>query len=135
MGLVHAEIELINGHDLANARRYVIGEEEIRRITVSALVDSGSFYTAINENIQEYLQLPLVGKAHQELADGTIVEVKIVSGLVIKFQDREMMIEAVLLPGNSEVLLGVLPMEGLDLIIDPKRQELVTRRPELIHRL
>lgn len=135
MGLVHAEIELTNGNDLANARRHLIGEDEIRSITVTALVDSGSFYTAINENIQEILQLPLVRKDRQVLADGTVIEIDIVAPLQIKFRGRQMMFEAVLLPGNSEVLLGVLSMETLDLIIDPKSQELVTRRPELLHRL
>lgn len=135
MGLVHAEIELINGYDFASARKHLIGEEEIRKITVKALVNSGSFYTAINENIQEYLQLPIVRKERQVLADGTVLEMDLIGPLQIKFQNREMMIEAVLLPGNSEVLLGVLPMEALDLIIDPKRQELVTRTPERLHRL
>jgi hypothetical protein len=28
------------------------------------------------------------------------------------------------LPGDSEVLLGVIPMEEMDVQIDPKRQEL-----------
>lgn len=33
MGLIYAEIELINGEDLALARRYYIGEDEIIAIT------------------------------------------------------------------------------------------------------
>jgi clan AA aspartic protease len=135
MGLVHAEIELTNANDVGNAKKHIIGEEEIRRITVSALVDSGSFHTAINENIQEYLQLPIVRKERKELADGTIVEFDIVSPLNIKFRDREITTSAVLLPGNSEVLLGVLPMEYMELLIDPHRQELVTRRPEWLLRI
>jgi hypothetical protein len=42
MGLVYAEIELINGGDLEMARRHIIGEEEVKRMTVTALVDTGS---------------------------------------------------------------------------------------------
>ncbi|MEJ7680565.1 MAG: hypothetical protein WKG06_22475 [Segetibacter sp.] len=66
MGLIYAEIELINGDDLALVRRYIIGEEEVKRMRVNALVDPGSFMMAINENIQEQLQLPVVEtrKAH-----------------------------------------------------------------------
>jgi predicted aspartyl protease len=60
MGLVYAEIELINGDDLAMARRNVIGEDEIKRMLVNALVDTGSYMLCINESIQEQLQLPVV---------------------------------------------------------------------------
>jgi hypothetical protein len=52
MGLVHAEIELINAGDIALARRYYIGEEEIRSIRVTGLVDRGSYMLCINESIQ-----------------------------------------------------------------------------------
>ena len=58
MGYVYSEIELINGADFNDAKRYRIGEEEIRRTRVTMLVDSGSYLMAINENIQEYLDLP-----------------------------------------------------------------------------
>jgi hypothetical protein len=40
MGLVYADIELINAGDLEMARRYVIGEEEVKRMTVNILVES-----------------------------------------------------------------------------------------------
>jgi RHS repeat-associated protein len=41
MGLVYADIELINGGDVEMARRHIIGEEEIKRQTVNMLVDNG----------------------------------------------------------------------------------------------
>ena len=62
MGLVYAEIEIINGEYIALAQRHVIGEEEIKRITVNALVDIGSYMLAINESIQEELRLPILEK-------------------------------------------------------------------------
>lgn len=135
MGLVHAEIEFINALDIVLAKKHQIDEEEIKRITVRALVDSGSFDTAINENIQEYLQLPVVQKAKCELADGSRLTLDVVGSLVIKFGDRDVTTNAVVLPGNSEVLLGVIPMEYMDLLIDPSRQELVYRLPEKIFRI
>lgn len=60
MGLVYAEIKLINGDDLALVRRKVMDEDEVKRMRVSALVDTGSLMLAINENIQEQLQLAVV---------------------------------------------------------------------------
>lgn len=29
------------------------------------------------------------------------------------------------LPGNSEILLGSIPMEDMDVLIDPKQQKLI----------
>ena len=40
MGLVYAEIELINGDDLAMVRRHKMDADEVRRMTVSSLVDT-----------------------------------------------------------------------------------------------
>ena len=59
MGLVYAEITLINGEDLILAKRNIIGEDEIKQMTVNMLVDSGAYMMAINETIQEQLQLPV----------------------------------------------------------------------------
>ncbi len=53
MGLVYADIELINGADLVLAKRNFIGEEEVKRMMISALVDTGIYYLCINETIQE----------------------------------------------------------------------------------
>lgn len=51
MGLVSAEIELINAEDLVLARRDIIGEEEVKRMPVTMLVDSGANFLCINETI------------------------------------------------------------------------------------
>jgi hypothetical protein len=50
---------LINGEDLIIAKRNIIGEDEIKHTTVSMLADSGAYIMAINETVQEQLQLPV----------------------------------------------------------------------------
>ena len=62
MGLVYADIELINGEELVLAKRNIIGREEIKRMMVNILVDSGAYYLCINETIQEQLDLPFIEK-------------------------------------------------------------------------
>ena len=62
MGLVYAEIEIINGEDLSLSKRNVLDRDDVRSIRINALVDSGSYMLAINESIQEQLQLPVVEK-------------------------------------------------------------------------
>ncbi|MFN4286322.1 MAG: hypothetical protein ACK4E8_10205 [Lacibacter sp.] len=52
MGMVYADIELINADDLALARRNILNKDEVKKMTVKMLVDSGSYMMAINETIQ-----------------------------------------------------------------------------------
>jgi clan AA aspartic protease len=125
MGMIYADIELINGEDLAFARRCVIDKDEVKRIKVSALVDTGAFMLAINENIQEYLQLPVVGKKRAQLANGDVVECDVVAPVELRFKNRETTCRAMVLPGDSEPLLGAIPLEDMDVLIHPLRQELI----------
>jgi len=125
MGLVYAEIELINGDDLALARRGIIAVDEVKRMKVSALVDSGSYMLAINENIQEQLQLPVVEKRKAQLANGEIVECEVVAPVELRFKNRQTTCRAMVLPGDAEPLLGAIPLEDMDVLIDPLRQQLI----------
>lgn len=125
MGLVYAELELINGDDLALARRHVIGEDEIKRMKINALVDTGSYMLAINENIQEQLQFPVMEKRKAQLANGHIVECDVVGPVELRFKNRQTTCRAMVLPDDSEPLLGAIPLEDMDVIIHPLRQELI----------
>src|SRR5690349_15857622 len=133
MGPVYAEIELINGVDIALARKHHIGYEDVKKITVTALVNSGSYKLMINENIKEYLQLPAVGKAKVQLATGEIIECDVVSFVELRFKNRETTCRAIVLPGDAEVLMGSIPLQDLDVLIDPVRQELIVHpdRPDM----
>jgi clan AA aspartic protease len=125
MGLIYAEIELINGYDLENARRNIIGEDEVKRMHVNALVDSGALMLCINESIQEQLQFPVDEKRKAETSDGRIVECDVVKGVELRFKNRKTTCRAMVLPGNSEPLLGAIPLEDMDVLIHPQRQELI----------
>jgi hypothetical protein len=126
MGLTYAEIELINGVDKGLVRQHRLDQDEVRRIWVIALVDSGALHMAINENIQEILQLPVVGKKRSQLANGQIVESDIVGPLEVHFKEHVSHCKALVMPGDSEPLLGAIPMEDMSVIIDPQRRELIT---------
>ena len=125
MGLVYADIELINGGDIEMARRYIIGEEEIKRMSLNVLVDTGNYMLCINKSIQEQLQFPVVEKRKAQLANSEIVECDVVSMVEVKFKNRRTMCNAMVLPGDSEPLLGTIPMEDMDVLIHPLRQELI----------
>jgi clan AA aspartic protease len=89
------------------------------------LVDSGAYMMAINETIQEQLQLPFKEKRKSVMADGSIVEHDVVGPIEIKFKNRTAVCNAVVLQGDNEPLLGAIPMEEMDVLIHPLRQELI----------
>ena len=125
MGLIYAEIELINGEDIVLARRNYIGEDEIKSMRVNMLVDTGSVYMCINENIQVQLQLPVIEQRKGQLANGHIVEYDVVGPIEVKFKNRRCTVNAMVLPGDNEPLLGAIPLEDMDVIVHPHRQELI----------
>jgi clan AA aspartic protease len=106
MGLVYAEIELINGEDLVLVRNKFKGEDEIKRMRVNMLVDTGSIYMCINENIQEQLQLPVIEQRKGQLTDDHIVEYDVVGPVEVKFKNRRCSVNAMVLPGIMNPYLG-----------------------------
>ncbi|HMS69383.1 MAG TPA: aspartyl protease family protein [Saprospiraceae bacterium] len=125
MGLVYAEIELINGGDLELARRNMLDPEDIKKMSVEMIVDSGSNYMCINETVKEQLDLSVIEKRKGQLANGQIVEYDVVGTIEVKFKNRRCHVDAMVLPGDSEMLLGAIPMEDMDVLIHPLKQELV----------
>ena len=125
MGLVYAEIELIRGDDLALYRHGIITEDQIKRLKVSALVDSSAYMLAINEHIKEQLDLPVLEEQVVRLLDESELRVNMVGPLEIRFENRRTTVRAMVLPGDAEVLLGSIPMEDMDVLVDPKQQRLV----------
>jgi clan AA aspartic protease len=125
MGLVYANITLINGGDLEMAKRHIIGEEEVKKLEVSMMVDSGAYMMAINETIQAQLDLRFIEKRKAILADGSVQEYDVVGPIHVKFENRTAICSAMVLHGDSEPLLGAIPMEEMDVLIHPRRQELI----------
>ncbi|RYY61660.1 MAG: clan AA aspartic protease [Chitinophagaceae bacterium] len=137
MGLVYADIDLANGEELLLVRRNIIDRDEVKRLSTNMLVDSGSLYMCINEHMQELLQLPWLRKHWAQLADGQRQEYDLVGPVEVRFKNRVCHASALVLPGDSEPLLGVLPMEEMDVLVHPQRQELIVHpdHPEALARL
>ena len=125
MGLVYADIELINALDAGNAKKNIIGQDEIKRLKLNMLVDSGAYMMAINETIQSQLELDFVEKRKVQVADSRVVEYDVVGPVLVKFANRQAMCNAFVLPGDSEPLLGAIPIGEMDVLIHPQRQQLI----------
>lgn len=123
MGLVHAELELCNAMDVALLRRQKIDSKEVRRIVVTALVDSGAYMMVIPEKVRLQLGLEIIGYELAELANGKQEKVGICEPIEIHFENRKATVDALVI--GEEVLLGAIPMEAMDVLIHPKLQKLI----------
>lgn len=92
---------------------------------INTLVDSGAYMMAINETIQAQLDLAFVENRKVQLASGEVVQCPVADPLMVKFANRTATCSAFVLPGESEPLLGAIPMEEMDVLIHPQRQELI----------
>jgi len=124
MGLVHTEIVLKNAWDITNARHGIIAESEIRQTNVTAMVDTGAATLVINEAIRQQLGLAVEDTYKAELADGSVQTYSLTESVQIQWKDRKAACQAVVVPNANDVLLGAIPLEAMDLIINPLKQEL-----------
>jgi len=122
MGLITAQIELTNGRDLILLKEAIIKKEDVHRANVTALVDTGAYLLCINEHLKAQLDLPKFDEISVEFADSTIRRMERVGPIELRFENRKTLTTAVVLPGDSEVLLGSIPLEDLDIVINPKTE-------------
>jgi clan AA aspartic protease len=125
MGEVRTEVTLVNIGDAIKARDGLIPESEVRRLTVNAVVDTGAWTMVINEKTREKLGLLVEETSETTVAGGLKIPSQITEPVRVYWKDRRTTCEAVVLPGEEDVLLGAYPLEGMDLTINPKRQEVV----------
>jgi clan AA aspartic protease len=116
MGYIHAKVRL------GNPRR-----EGSRALEVPALVDTGSNYLCLPAATVAELGLEADTTRIVTTADGTNHECRYVGPLEVRFEDRVCYVGALEL--GDEVLLGAIPMEDMDLVLNPSRQA-VTVNPD-----
>ena len=124
MGFVHAEITLKNVEDVFKAKSGLIKDHEIRQATVMAMVDTGAITLVINEKLRLQLGLGIQGERQATLANDAKETVKIAEPVVVHWKNRDMVCRPLVISGDGEILLGVIPLEDMDLMIDPVRQVL-----------
>jgi len=124
MGEVSAEITLKNAADLVRVSDGNITEQNVRSITVTALVDTGATTLVISENLRQKLGLAVVGSRTVTLAGGSKTSCGIAEPVQICWKDRTSLLRPWIVPDEDEVLLGVLPLEEMDLIVDPVNRSL-----------
>lgn len=125
MGKVFATIEVINAGDEFNARRGKTAPASIRKIELNSLVDTGATMLVLAPEHITALGLEQTRVARSRNADGTVRDRRIFGPVTVKFGQRTMQTEAAEGAQGIPTLLGQIPLEGLDLLVDSKNQCLI----------
>jgi predicted aspartyl protease len=125
MSTFYTEITLENPVDAGNARRGIIEKSAVRRLTVSALVDTGAWTLVINEETRAKLGLDILYTDTSEVANGATATGSVTEAVNIYWKDRQTACNAFVLANETKVLFGALPLEGMDLMVNPKAEEIV----------
>jgi len=126
MGKVYAEITLKNALDVGSAKQGFIKEEQVRSAVVTAMVDTGATMgMVISEELCQQLGLGISRMREVRLANNQTEVAKVTDPVEVHWKDRDYIGNAWVIPGLSEPLMGLLPLEYMDLIVDPVNQTLV----------
>ena len=111
MGLVNADLKLSNP------------ARDVQPLHVRSLVDTGAMNLCIPEHVAVQLGLVELFKREVTIADGSTRLVPYVGPVAIEFENRGCVTGALVL--GDEVLLGVVPMEDMDVLVSPATQTLI----------
>jgi len=111
MGLTYADIEVENLFTK-------------RSLPIKALVDSGAVFLSVPEHVAVQLGFDTEEVVTREvvLANGHRQAVPMIGPMRVRFADRHCDLSALVL--GDEPLLGAVPMEMMDLILNPATQSL-----------
>jgi clan AA aspartic protease len=125
MGLVYTDITLENARDVGNAKRGIIKEQEVRRMPITAMVDTGAWNLVINEATRAQLGLDIVKETKAVTAGGKTEPCGITEAVTVRWRDRFVDCNAVVLRAEENVLLGAFPLKGMDLMVHPRLETVV----------
>jgi predicted aspartyl protease len=123
MGKVMTPIRLTNSHDRQRALDGELDAASVRTIELEALVDTGATMLVIPSDAALLLGVPFEGTRNVRMANGERHAIPWIAGLRLELCGREMTCDALVMPTGTTALIGQIPLEALDLIVDPKNRE------------
>ena len=125
MGRVLTEATIENLEDLWAVKRGLLPPEQVRRIVVAdALVDTGATLLSMPTRLIQQLGL---GKTSSKRVTSSIglAEAAVYDAVRLTIQGRTCTMDVMEVPDSVPVLIGQLPLEHLDLVVDLRNRALV----------
>jgi clan AA aspartic protease len=119
------KVKLTNRENALLARRGLLPPERVRTLEVDALVDTGATMLVLPAEICRTLGLGEAGRRRVRYADGRRREIPWGTDLFIEILGRGMGCDARVETEGTVPLIGQIPLEGLDLVVNPKTGDLM----------
>jgi predicted aspartyl protease len=125
MGRVTTAAVIENLGDLYAVNQGFKQPEQVRRITVAdALVDTGAMVLSLPSRLIKQLGLNAVTPKETMTAGGPR-QTTMYEAVRLTIQDRFCSVDVLEVPDNVPVLIGQVPLEVLDFVVHPQKQQLV----------
>ena len=125
MGKVVVAAKIENLNDLYDASRGRIPAEQVRRVEVpDAVVDTGATLLSLPKRLIEQLGLEQY-RTRRARTSGGISDFGVYGMVLLTVQGRECRVEVAEVPDDCPVLIGQIPLESLDFVVDPVGQRLL----------
>ena len=132
MGRVTVDVELANNRELQMAEGGMLAADQVHRVRLSGIVDSGASYLVLPESIATQLRLPMAGTATVRYADARSATRQVVDQISLELAGRRGTFKAILEPNRTDALIGAIVLEDLDLLVDCRTQTVHPRDPDRI---
>jgi predicted aspartyl protease len=125
MGKVLVTARIDNLNDLYEVNKGRLKPEEVRHLEVSdALVDTGAVFLSLPRRYVQQLGLERY-QTRKAKTSGGIANFDMYGMVLLTIQGRDCRVEVAELPDECPVLIGQIPLEALDFIVDPINQRLL----------
>lgn len=125
MGKVLVTAKIENVQDLLNVRQGLLKSEQVRTVEImDALVDTGATTLSLPKRIIDRLGLQPFS-ARRARTSGGAVTLQMYGMVQLTVQGRVWRGDVLEIPDDCPALIGQIPLESLDFVVDPQGQCLI----------
>jgi clan AA aspartic protease len=125
MRRVTTEATVENLEDLWGQRRGQLRDDQVRRVVVpNALVDTGAVALSLPTRIIQQLGLAPVGPKDTVTANGLSTSMQY-EAVRLTIENRSCTVDVLEVPDQVPVLIGQIPLEFMDYVVDPVSRRLM----------
>jgi len=124
MGRTEVKLKVVNSHDRNQAAHGAIPPSAVRQIEVEAIVDTGATYVCLPRADIQKLGLAFLRTVPIRTANGPARR-RLYEGARAELNGRDFATDIMENRAGTPPLVGVLLLEALDLVIDPKSQKVI----------
>jgi clan AA aspartic protease len=125
MGKVLVSVKVENLSDFVKVEEGTLSPDQVRSVDIpDALVDTGATFLSLPKHLVAELGLRQYQTRRARTTNG-IRDVNVFSSVRLTVQGRECRVSVAEVPDDCPVLIGQIPLEDLDLVVDPAGQRLI----------